>query len=118
MKRLMSVVVGFAVACVFYAAPLLAGAPDQAEFQTPMGKVTFKHKAHVDRKVECKTCHHKDEAGKEQACKTCHQKADTAGGAPSKKIAVHGKDNKSGTCLGCHMKDAKAPQKCPDCHKK
>lgn len=120
MKRLLGVfgALGLVLACS--GSPVLGEAKDQVVFETKMGKVTFQHKAHVDRKVECKTCHHKDDAGKEQACKTCHKEADTAGGAPALKTAVHGKDNKSGKCLACHNQDAnkKAPTKCTDCHKK
>lgn len=120
MKRFFAVFGALAVVLAWSAGPLFAEAKDQVVFETKMGKVTFMHKAHVDRKVECKTCHHKDDAGKEQACGTCHKATDTAGGAPKLQTAVHGKDNKSGRCLDCHLKDAnkKAPTKCTDCHKK
>lgn len=120
MRRVVPVLTALAVIVAFSAVPLLAQPKDEVVFDAKMGKVTFQHKAHVDRKVECKTCHHKDDAGKEQACRTCHKETDTAGGAPAIKLAVHGKDQKSGLCITCHSKpeNEKAPKKCTECHKK
>ncbi|HSN90535.1 MAG TPA: cytochrome c3 family protein [Anaeromyxobacteraceae bacterium] len=59
------------------------------------GNVTFEHAKHAALK-----------------CETCH--ATAAGG----KIEGFGKDKAHGTCVECHKKEAKGPQKCTECHKK
>lgn len=86
---------------------------------------TFPHAAH-QAKNDCGTCHHyQDDAGarvpcgddsldKISKCDSCHN-ADF----PNEKLRAW-KDIGHGLCKDCHtkMKDAGAPTKCGDCHKK
>ena len=85
---------------------------------------TFPHAAHQE-KNSCDTCHHYvDEAGNQAPCDdgsdpiakcdTCHN-ADFA----NEKLRTW-KDIGHALCKACHtkMKDAGAPTKCNDCHKK
>lgn len=101
-------------------APSALAAEGTVVLETKVGAVAFSHKGHVDRRIECKTCHHVEDAWKEQRCRACHGETESADGTPSIRIAIHGEDNKSGFCVGCHVRDktGKAPSKCPDCHKK
>ena len=90
MKKLVVI----ALLAIFAAAPAMA-----ADTYTYTGKetVTFNHKTH----------------GEKLGCDKCHQ------GTPAK-IEIKDKDTGHGLCLECHkkMKDAGAPTKCNDCHKK
>ena len=88
---------------------------------------TFPHAAHQEKLGNCGACHHyvdkdgvrnpcDDGTAKEyfQKCDTCHN-ADFA----NEKLRTW-KDIGHGLCKDCHtkMKDAGAPTKCNDCHKK
>jgi hypothetical protein len=59
------------------------------------GNVSFEHAKHAA--VKCETCH-----------------ATAAGG----KIEGFGKEKAHATCIECHKKETKGPQKCAECHKK
>lgn len=86
---------------------------------------TFPHAKHQEKNA-CGVCHHyQDDAGAQVACSdetlakiakcdTCHN-ADFA----NEKLRTW-KDIGHGQCKECHtkMKDAGAPTKCGDCHKK
>jgi len=93
-------------------------AKDVITFDVSYGKVTFKHKAHVDMKYECTKCHHTWKKGETtgKLCVDCH-KATAEGKTISAKEAFH-KD-----CKGCHEEAKKAskpagPTGCTQCHVK
>ena len=88
---------------------IAADAPDKIEFQAKMGKVTFDHKAHVERAGgKCEACHdklfpqsrapinfkagmHRPAEQKKESCGGCHH----AGGAAFET---------KGNCNKCHVK--------------
>jgi hypothetical protein len=122
-KRLMSmgVLVGFLV-CLMMATGAFAaaaGPKDTVVFNVAQGKVTFNHKAHVDKvKIECTKCHHTWKAGETsgKVCKDCHKEK-----AEGKTLAV--KDAFHKDCQGCHSDLKKAnkatgPTVCTQCHVK
>jgi hypothetical protein len=63
------------------------------------GNVTFDHSKHASLK-----------------CTQCH--ADEKGGAIEGFGKTVNKDKAHATCVDCHKKEAKGPQKCAECHKK
>jgi opacity protein-like surface antigen len=73
-----------------------AMAADCVVYPASMGKVTFPHKAHMDKLKNCKLCHE---------------------GKPGK---IEGFDKKSAhkLCIDCHKKMNAGPTGCKDCHKK
>jgi len=73
------------------------------------GSVTFPHKGHIKKGIECGSCHHILEK-KPKACKSCHTKPYK--NTPGLRGAYHRK------CLACHSKMKKGPLKCIVCHKK
>jgi hypothetical protein len=88
---------------------------------------TFPHAAHQGKEgVTCGTCHHyQDDAGAQVACMDDTldkiSKCDTCHNADFKNEKLRTwKDIGHGLCKDCHtkMKDAGAPTKCNDCHKK
>lgn len=87
----------------------------------PAGGVKFNHKAHVDMKLKCDTCHHASKPEKpmkaaQEKCQDCHTKTAAAPLKTNTMTAFHN------TCLTCHKAEAAkgkpAPTKCADCHKK
>jgi hypothetical protein len=91
--------------------------------------VEFPHKAHIDAKLECKTCHHNQESltatstEEVKTCGSCHitpEKAETpvCSEMGLKKNPFHI------TCINCHKEelakkpDFKGPTKCDQCHPK
>jgi hypothetical protein len=96
---------------------------------SPMGGVSFSHKAHVQHANNtCETCHHpskpeKPLASPNQACRDCHTKTPAPPMKTTLQLAFHVPMAKSGTCIGCHQAEnkkgnKKAPLKCQECHKK
>lgn len=89
--------------------------------------VVLPHKAHIDNKIACKSCHHTNKADEKPAkCESCHDKEKDDG----KKIAIMGNPATSTskgifhiTCVTCHKEEkaknaaSKAPTMCPACHK-
>ena len=63
------------------------------------GAVTFSHTTHAAQK-----------------CTVCHK--DDKGGAIEGFNKTVNKDKAHATCIECHKKEAKGPQKCAECHKK
>lgn len=75
----------------------LAVAADSVVYDASQGKVTFNHKAHIERlKNDCTKCHGKDKPAKIEVTKD-----------------VAHKD----LCKKCHA-EMGGPTKCGDCHKK
>ena len=131
-KSLMISLMVAALVCVFALPVVIAGAaaPDTITMQVPAGAeatkaaVTFAHKKHVDRGLDCLVCHHKaaskDDA-KSCASEGCHSDASKA----AKKeptgyySAFHSKAG-TASCLACHKTEKKAgknpPVGCKDCH--
>jgi len=79
---------------VFAASAALAA--DCIVFPASMGKVSFNHKAHVDKLKNCKLCHEK---------------------APGK-IEGFDKAKAHKLCIDCHKKMNTGAKGCKDCHKK
>ncbi|MBP7125085.1 cytochrome c3 family protein [Myxococcota bacterium] len=109
------ILVGVVTGALFLVASLaMAGAPDKVDFTKYKDKksaVSFDHKAHVGRNIQCATCHHKAKDGKKEvSCGSCHQK-EAAGTTPSFQDAFHKQ------CKDCHKKEGKGPTKCAECHK-
>ncbi len=95
----------------------------------PMGGVKFDHAAHVKLAGDkCVTCHHASKPEKpakapQENCQKCHTKTVKPPMKTNAKLAFHDNAAKSGTCINCHTKAAKAarknvPLKCTDCHQK
>lgn len=95
------------VATLLVAGPLLTGAlaekPDQVEFDTKMGTVSFNHSVH-QQSADCVSCHH---SGDFTSCKSCHG---VDANAPTAKAAFHG------LCIDCHTAESRGPTKCMSCH--
>jgi formylmethanofuran dehydrogenase subunit E len=89
MKKLIVAVMLVAFTCV------LAYAADTVTYENSKGNVTFNHKAHSEKLVDCAKCHE---------------------GTPAK-IAVNKDAAHGAVCKDCHKKDG-GPTKCNDCHKK
>ncbi|MGL1863312.1 MAG: cytochrome c3 family protein [Pseudodesulfovibrio sp.] len=124
-----------ALVCVFALPAVVAGnAPaDEMVLKAPEGAkmtktaVAFPHKAHVDTKIDCMTCHHKATSQddiKGCAVEGCHMDASKAAKKDPKGFyaAFHSKKSEA-SCLGCHKKEKKAGNKkapvgCKDCHPK
>ena len=104
-----------------FVAVAFAAAKDSYTFDAKNGKVSFNHKAHVEKvgKGKCNTCHHSSKADGSDAklCGGCH-KAEK--GEKDGKEVLSLKDAAHKQCKGCHQKDAekKMPTKCAECHKK
>jgi hypothetical protein len=104
--------------------------PDTAVLTgSPLGPVTFQHKAHItDRGAKCEQCHHPSKPEKplkadNQKCTDCHAKTATPPMKTKLQAAFHDPMAKKGTCIDCHVQAAakgnkKVPAKCADCHKK
>ena len=101
-------------------------AQDVYTLKAPLGAVKFNHKVHAAN-FKCDSCHHaskpeKPNKTKYQACTDCHTNPPQAGMKTKLQAAFHNPTAKSGTCVGCHQKQAaagkKVPAKCTDCHKK
>jgi Class III cytochrome C family len=96
---------------------------DNSPFDHPRrSEVPFDHDAHNQKAGldDCTVCHHVyDEHGvksefdssEDQACADCHQKTDT-GRQPGLMKAFHL------NCKGCHLRSAKGPIVCGECHPK
>jgi hypothetical protein len=90
----------FVAVALAFASTASAAAPEgPITLPAKPGAVTFNHKAHAAQK-----------------CTACH--ATEAGGDIAGIGADVNKDKAHATCLECHKKEAKGPQKCADCHKK
>jgi hypothetical protein len=95
---------------------------------SPMGGVSFGHKAHVQHANNtCETCHHASKAQKplaapQQACRDCHTKTAAPPMKTKLQAAFHDPMAKTGTCITCHQaenkKGKKTPLKCQECHNK
>ena len=96
MKTFASLVVAVAV---LFATPASAAAPGPVTLPAKPGNVTFNHKSHAALK-----------------CTQCH--ADEKGGAIEGFNKTVSKDKAHASCVECHKKETKGPQKCGDCHKK
>lgn len=84
---------------------------DTVTYDTKLGKVTFPHKAHVDRGTTCKTCHHTlaaDTDTPDKKCLDCH----------TEDSEVKPKDAYHKTCVECHKTGKAGPTKCKECHVK
>jgi hypothetical protein len=96
-KTFAALFVAFAVAVASSA--IAAAVPGPITLPAKPGAVTFDHAKHSA--LQCTACHADAKGG------------DIAGiGADMNKDAAHK------TCVDCHKKEAKGPQKCADCHKK
>lgn len=83
----------------------------QAELKGMMRPVSFNHKLHESKNMDCRTCHHKKIA----ACSTCHSyegKAD--GNFVTFGQAMH-KSTAKQSCIGCHNRETQKPD-CAGCH--
>lgn len=128
-KNLVASLVCVGVLVAFAGAVLAAKANEApevtviAECVAKHAPVKFNHKRHSgNRKIECDHCHHTDKGVKADSavevkkCIVCHSKPGTRdmpgcseGGM--KRNAYHTK------CIGCHVKNSKAPTMCKDCHR-
>jgi hypothetical protein len=86
-----------------------------------MGNVTFEHSKHAG--APCETCHHASKPAKplkspQQACSDCHTKAGSPEVPTKLPAPFHNPTAKTGLCIDCHVKNAKGPTKCAECHKK
>ncbi len=136
-SRTRSILVSLATLAAFFALP--AGtlraqapkAPDTAVLTgSPLGNVTFNHKAHTTTYgvTKCETCHHASKPEKpmkaaQEKCTNCHTKIAAAPMKTKLQAAFHDPMAKKGTCVDCHQQaiakgNKKAPAKCADCHKK
>jgi hypothetical protein len=89
----------FAAVALSFATVATAAAPaGPVTLPAKPGNVTFDHSKHP---LKCTTCHKDDK-----------------GGAIEGFNKTVNKDKAHATCLECHKKEAKGPQKCSDCHKK
>jgi hypothetical protein len=89
----------FAAVALSFAVIASAAAPaGPVTLPAKPGNVTFNHAKHP------------------QKCTTCHK--DDKGGAIEGFNKTVNKDKAHATCLECHKKEAKGPQKCSDCHVK
>jgi uncharacterized paraquat-inducible protein A len=92
----MMIRIAFVAAALAFAGVSMAAAPaEPTTLPAKNGNVTFQHKTHAA--VKCETCHATAEGGK---------------------IEGFGKDKAHASCIECHKKEAKGPQKCAECHKK
>jgi hypothetical protein len=82
-------------AVVFAVATYAAAPTGPVTLEAKNGNVTFEHSKHSA--VKCETCHATAEGGK---------------------IEGFGKEKAHATCIECHKKETKGPQKCAECHKK
>ena len=90
---------------------------DLSRYKVTKAVSPFSHARHIERKVECATCHHKAKDGRSDVkCSACHQ-TETVDKVISAKDAFHDQ------CRGCHQKSnkaaptSKAPTRCTDCHR-
>ena len=121
------VVAAFAMSLAIGISVSLADNGPEVIVLNPDGKkpATFPHHKHQEKNA-CGTCHHyQDDAGARVACTddtlTKIKKCDTCHNADFKNAKLtKWKDIGHGLCKDCHtkMKDAGAPTKCNDCHKK
>lgn len=114
-RKAWKVLIGMVMGVLFLVATVALAAPadkiDLSKYKGTKSAVQFPHKAHVDGKIACATCHHKAKDGKKEvACGECHKK-DADGATPGLKDAFHKQ------CKDCHAKGAKGPTKCAECHK-
>jgi len=126
---------GLGIVAVFAATMVYAAAnqaPEKSTIDdcvTKRAAVEFPHKAHVDLKIACSTCHHTQEnltAESTEAvptCGSCHSTPEK----PETPICTQMSATKNPfhiSCMGCHKEEAKknpatkAPTKCDDCHPK
>jgi hypothetical protein len=90
----------FAAVALAFASNALAAAPaGPITLPAKPGDVTFQHSKHAA--LKCTACHKDDKGGDIEGI--------------GKDV---NKDKAHATCLECHKKEAKGPQKCADCHKK
>ncbi len=91
-------------------------APGTVTLKASMGGVKFDHAKHA-KANKCDTCHHPAKAGKalsspHEKCNDCHTATPAAPVTANSKTAFHN------TCIECHKKAGKGPQKCTECHDK
>ena len=132
---LVSICGSFLLAALCASGPVSAAqAPKEPETAvltgSPLGPVTFAHKAHTKDRgaAKCETCHHPSKPEKpmksaQQKCTDCHTKVATPPMKTKTQAAFHDPMAKKGTCVDCHVQAAakgnkKVPAKCADCHKK
>ncbi len=82
---------------------------DKASYR--ISPVIFNHKQHETAAVSCRVCHHDSL----ESCTSCHTPdGDEKGGFVRLEQAMHA-DTQSGSCVGCHVKETRAPD-CAGCH--
>ena len=105
------------LAIVMFAGVVVAEqAPGTVVLKASMGGVKFDHAQHA-KAAKCDTCHHAAKAGKtptsaHEKCTDCHTATPVAPVTANAKTAFHN------TCIECHKKEGKGPQKCTECHDK
>lgn len=121
--RIGGVVKKVSVLLVMFAIVMFAGfavaaeqAPGTVTLKASMGGVKFDHAKHA-KAAKCETCHHAAKEGKaltsaHEKCNDCHTATPAAPVKANAKTAFHT------TCIECHKKEAKGPQKCTECHDK
>lgn len=120
--RIGGVVKKISVLLVLFAVVLFAGtvmaeqAPGTVVLKASMGGVKFDHAAHA-KATKCDVCHHAAKEGKalsspHEKCVDCHTAAPAAPVKANNKTVFHN------TCIECHKKVSKGPQKCTECHDK
>ena len=88
----------------FPATVFAAEGPEEVEFSSRWGSVTFQHQVHQVRVADCSVCHHQGvEMG---ACSSCHGLLPAT---PLNKDVLHK------LCKGCH-REMKGPTNCAGCH--
>ena len=83
---------------------LAAKGPEEMEFPSRWGTVTFQHHQHQARGIDCQACHHR---GEEMGpCRSCHGLLPTT---PLRKDILHK------LCKDCH-REQRGPTDCVGCH--
>ncbi len=120
--RIGGVVKKISVLLVMLAVVVFAGivvaeqAPTQVVLKASMGGVKFDHAKHM-KANKCDVCHHAAKEGKaltspHEKCNDCHTATPVAPVKATNKTVFHN------TCIECHKKSGKGPQKCTECHDK
>lgn len=93
-------------------AVLMMPAPEKAkDIKGMMRPVSFNHKFHESKTMDCRTCHHK----KISACSTCHSfEGKQAGNFVTYGQAMH-KSTAKQSCVGCHNIETQK-RDCAGCH--
>jgi Class III cytochrome C family. len=93
-------------------AVLMLPAPEKAkDVKGMMRPVSFNHKFHESKTMDCRTCHHK----KITSCATCHSFEGKAEGNFISYGQVMHKSAARQSCVGCHALETQKPE-CAGCH--